>query len=99
MSVQFILTGDPNQGKTTRLQSILARLQTAGVNPCGFLAPGIWENNQKVGYNLLNLQTGQSHTLARVTQIEQATLHGRCYFSDAAILSGESILINASTNS
>lgn len=98
MGVQFILTGEPNQGKTTKLHQILTRLNTLGVKTCGFLAPGYWENNQKTGFDLLNLETGKRLALARAENFPQAIHHGRYSFNLEALHEGESILEKATIN-
>ena len=95
MGVQFILTGEPNQGKTTRLHQILTRLNALGVKTCGFLAPGVWENDQKTGFDLLNLKTGERFALARTEYFPHAIHHGRFYFNSEALYKGESILEKA----
>lgn len=98
MGVQFILTGEPNQGKTTKLRQILTRLNALGVKTCGFLAPGYWENNQKTGFDLLNLDTGKRLALARTENFPQAIHHGRYYFNLEALHEGESILEKVTRN-
>lgn len=38
----FLLTGDIQIGKTRWLQDLCLRLQDAGIEPCGVVAPGTW---------------------------------------------------------
>jgi len=98
MGVQFILTGEPNQGKTTRLQQILTSLNALGIKTCGFLAPGVWENDQKTGFDMLNLETNERRILARRYHFKDATPHGHFFFDDKTIYQGELILKKATTN-
>ena len=59
----IILTGEPQEGKSTLLTRCLAEVQDLRVG--GFLARGLWENNLRDGFDLIDLATGTFTVLAR----------------------------------
>ena len=59
----IILTGEPQEGKSTLLAQCLERLHD--LHQAGFLAKGLWQNNQRHGFDLINLATGITTPLAR----------------------------------
>ncbi|WP_462324191.1 nucleoside-triphosphatase [Desulfoplanes sp.] len=60
---KIILTGAPQEGKSTLLAECLDRL--SGIRTAGILAKGLWKNDLREGFDLIDLATGQSTPLAR----------------------------------
>ncbi len=98
MGVRFILTGSPNEGKTTKLQQIVDELKSRQLNISGFLAPGIWENEEKAGFDLLNLDNNECRLLARTSLFEGAEQFGRFFFSKTTIAQAELIIYSTPEN-
>lgn len=52
------VTGPPQCGKTTFLQNVIVFTKTRNFNLGGFIALGLWQNNQRSGFILEELETG-----------------------------------------
>jgi len=61
----IILTGPIQGGKTTLLESWVASLRTKGLKPAGFLARGLWSEDRRSGFDLIDLGQGTMTPLAR----------------------------------
>jgi nucleoside-triphosphatase THEP1 len=59
----IILTGAPQSGKSTLLAQALDKL--SHLKTAGFLARGLWKNNLREGFDLVDLATGKTTPLAR----------------------------------
>jgi nucleoside-triphosphatase THEP1 len=62
-----ILRGSTGSGKTTLAREVVAHLREGGQAVAGILAPGLWEDGRRTGFDLINLATGESTALARET--------------------------------
>jgi nucleoside-triphosphatase THEP1 len=62
-----ILRGPTGSGKTTLVREVVARLRERGRTVAGILAPGLLQDGRRVGFDLVDLATGESTTLARET--------------------------------
>ncbi|MFA5417288.1 MAG: nucleoside-triphosphatase [Bacteroidales bacterium] len=81
----ILLHGERNEGKTTKLLSLYQELTLFQPNTTGFIAPGIWDQNRKTGYNLLDLSTGTLHPLATRIQVQNSFACGNFYFFQQTI--------------
>jgi nucleoside-triphosphatase THEP1 len=61
----FMLTGETGSGKTTRAQDAVERLRERGLRVGGVLAPGRLESGRRTGFDIVNLATGETSSLAR----------------------------------
>lgn len=61
----FILTGPVNSGKTTFLKRVVKELKRQKFRVDGFLSEALWENEEKIGYNLFDLRSEKSITYIR----------------------------------
>lgn len=52
----FILTGPVNSGKTTLLKRVVKELKKQKFKVDGFLSEALWENEEKIGFNLFDLR-------------------------------------------
>ena len=64
---RIILTGAVQCGKSTLAEKLIGRLKTKDIPIAGILARGLWKDNQREGFDLVNVQTGQVTPLARRT--------------------------------
>lgn len=92
MSNNIILTGTQNEGKTTKLLNVYHELKKRNITVGGFAAPGIWENDQKIGFNLLNLQNGETLLLATIIPNKDFIKLGKFYFNPETLYYGNKIL-------
>jgi nucleoside-triphosphatase THEP1 len=60
----IIVTGPLHSGKTSLLMQFDRKLRDMGWQTAGILAIGLWRNNQRSGFELIDLQTGTKHPLA-----------------------------------
>jgi nucleoside-triphosphatase THEP1 len=62
-----ILCGRTGSGKTTLAREVVARLREGGYTVAGILAPGLLQDGRRLGFDLIDLATGESTALARET--------------------------------
>jgi len=83
----FIITGSINSGKSLALQQIYFEKAAEGFSISGIIAKGIFENNRKIGFDLLIPSKNELKTciLARDFEIEPPYFSiGRFFFSNLA---------------
>ena len=61
-----LVTGPPGVGKTTLIQRIHDRYRNKGLNIVGLTTREVRENDQRVGFKITNLSSGEEGWLARV---------------------------------
>jgi nucleoside-triphosphatase THEP1 len=62
---RIILTGAVQCGKSTLAEKLINRLETKDITMAGILARGLWKNNQREGFDLMDIRTGKVTPLAR----------------------------------
>ena len=62
---RIILTGAVQSGKSTLAALLVKQLKGKSIPMAGILAKGLWENDQRAGFDLIDLKTGLSTPLAR----------------------------------
>jgi len=87
----IIVTGDLQQGKTTFVRKIVDRLRADKLQFTGFLAEGINEDGNRIGFDLLNLQTGAKTLLCRSSGLDGVKF-GRFTFSEEGLRAGAEII-------
>ena len=60
----------------------------------GFIALGIHEGEDRIGYDLENIENGESHILIRKSPAEGWYRHGKYYFNPDGLSFGRSVLNN-----
>lgn len=88
----MIVTGEVRQGKTTFLQTLLRPLARQKISVGGFLALGVHENDERVGFDLLDIATGQTTQLCTIRPLPGALQTGRFYFFEAGMEKGRALL-------
>jgi len=87
-----IITGEIHAGKTTFALNVINSLRGKNIKVCGFLAIGINENNERKGFKLMDLQTGEETELCSTSEIPENFKAGRYYFRRQTIEKGIKIL-------
>lgn len=87
-----IITGDRQQGKTTFVKQLITELKMQGVEVAGFLAPGVHEAGDRVGFDLMNIRNGEMTQLCRNSGVEGVKF-SRFIFSIEGIAKGDEILL------
>ncbi len=63
--MQIIITGGVQSGKSTLAARLVRFLNSRGVSLSGILAIGLWQDDQRLGFDLVDLKTGAKCPLAR----------------------------------
>ncbi len=62
---RIIITGAVQSGKSILAASLIKRLKNRNIQTAGILAKGLWKNNEREGFDLIDLKTDQTIPLAR----------------------------------
>ncbi len=88
----IIIRGTEKTGKTTFLKEIVMQLKNNNISVGGFIAPSVFEQNEHIGYDLIDLSNGQRIVLARTSGNDEMPMVGKFYFSQEALATGNKIL-------
>jgi nucleoside-triphosphatase THEP1 len=91
----FLVTGGQGEGKTHFLEDLAAVLSERNIAVRGFVAPVVYHNNVRVGYDLVDLETKQRATLCRVGEGAAAMQQGPFQFDSAVLKLGADALSSA----
>lgn len=92
----IIITGNVGQGKTTYTRQLCGKLINQGIKMTGFYSEGIQEDDRRVGFDLVDITTGQRSVISRKSSKEGWTRYGHYYFDPNAFMNvGEMILHQA----
>ena len=81
MTEILLITGAIGQGKTTWCQKQAELLEQEGRHVCGVLSPAVFEGDQKVGIDMINLASGERRKFA-VRRPHDASAMTRCWAMD-----------------
>jgi len=86
-----LLIGKRQSGKTSACRRLAGLASNRGLTACGIIAPAVYESQQCVGYDVVDLATGRSTRLATTDGpgVEQV---GRFYFTSDGLALGKSAL-------
>lgn len=93
----FIITGLVGEGKTTFLKKIISELNNKSVKTAGFYSPRVMENDETIGYDIVEIATGEREVFLRKTADEKVRTVGKYQLFDAGLKKGKDAL-NASEN-
>lgn len=68
MPNNFLVTGQPRSGKTTVVQKVLRRLRADGVQVGGVYCPEVRVRDERVGFDIEDIMSGESRVLAHVNR-------------------------------
>ncbi|MBU3928031.1 MAG: nucleoside-triphosphatase, partial [Bacteroidetes bacterium] len=91
----MLLFGQQNEGKTTKLLEIYREINKMEIESGGFVAPGVWHNGQKTGYQLLELPSLHCLPLASIVADQNPVRRGRFYFNQTTIDYGNQLILDA----
>lgn len=81
-----LVTGKVNSGKTTLMKKLVEQESLKGNFPTGVIACSVFKDGGKIGFNAIDLSTGNSKPLARVSneinEIKYGFSVGRFIFSN-----------------
>ena len=91
-----ILSGPRGQGKTSRLCEYAAAMADRGRTVGGIASPAVYENDRRIGYDLLDLRSGSRRRLSRIAaEPGSSPTVGVFQFDDAAINAGNRAIVSA----
>jgi nucleoside-triphosphatase THEP1 len=88
----IIITGEVHEGKTTFAKKIIANLIDQKIRLAGFLSLARFENGNRTGFDLIDLETNNAIELCSLKKKEGSQNFGKYYFNNAAIKKGLDIL-------
>jgi nucleoside-triphosphatase THEP1 len=92
----IIITGNINSGKTTMMEKLYENEKTKGKSPIGIIARGVFRGKAKVGFDVVNLSTGNSMPLARIgREIRGGFSVGKFTFSNEGLEFARKALLNS----
>lgn len=78
---RIILTGAVQCGKSALAEKLINRLKEKNIAMAGILARGLWKNNKREGFDLMDIQTGKVTPLARLSAESVTQNHDQIPFS------------------
>jgi nucleoside-triphosphatase THEP1 len=87
-----ILTGKIGSGKTSLLADVADRLKNQGIPAGGILSPAITGEEGRLGYDIINVATGERRELSRVSGEDNSIRVGRYAFFPDGLEFGKSAL-------
>lgn len=70
MPANHLITGPPRSGKTTVVQRTVRRLEADGYEAGGVYCPEVRSEGERVGFDIVDVMSGESRALARVDRAE-----------------------------
>lgn len=70
MTTNLLVTGPPRSGKTTVIQRTRDRLESHGFRAGGLYCPELRSDGDRVGFEIVDVATGESRILAHVDRTE-----------------------------
>lgn len=86
----FLWTGKKHSGKTTCLNALVNLAKSNGFKVSGILAPSRYEKNELLGFDIVDLSTGEKTTLSNADHTKQGL--ERFVFTKEAKLLGQNAL-------
>jgi nucleoside-triphosphatase THEP1 len=88
----FIVTGAIGQGKSTCIQNIITMLREANISIGGIYSPKIIDQGITVGYDIINIQSGEREIFLRLDGERHFARIGRFYIYPAGLQKGKGAL-------
>jgi len=88
----FILSGGIGEGKSSFLKDLVLLLKKKEIRVGGILSPAVDSDHQRIGYDLVNLNTGEREILSRISDRTDLVKVGRFSFFEEGIKFGNRTL-------
>lgn len=88
----IIITGEIGSGKTTLISGISDLLKKSGIITGGIIAPAIYNQENKTGYNIIDLSSGIKKQLSQTNEIDGMARVGKYFFIPEALDFGRNAL-------
>jgi nucleoside-triphosphatase THEP1 len=94
----FIITGNTGDGKSTLMQKVIKDLKSKNFKISGFVSPSVTIENQRIGYDLFDLNSNANSELSRIHEMSNSVKIGKFYFQKSGVEFGKNALTIESTN-
>ncbi len=94
----IIISGERREGKTTFIKNILSVLDKKQIKYSGIISEGIDKNNNRTGFNIIDLSTQKKYKLCSVDSNFGSLKIGKFYFNTDTLKLGNDILLSAKNN-
>jgi nucleoside-triphosphatase THEP1 len=92
----LIISGEVNSGKTSAIEKIILLLQSLGKKVVGVYSKGIFFENTKIGFNLININSGDTKQIASIKPDDDFIFNqGRYYFNEIVFNEFSDYLLNS----
>jgi len=88
----IIISGNIQQGKTTFVRKVINRLERQNIEIGGIMSNVEYDGDQRVGYTLENLKSGEKIQLCNIAENKEWKKQGKFYFNPDAVIQGNEIL-------
>jgi len=88
----IIITGEIRHGKTTMLLELISLLKKENIPVGGIAAPDVFENNQRIGYDIINMATEERVVLSRITGSSEMIQIGKYFLHPKGVAFGQKAL-------
>lgn len=76
----IIITGEIGSGKTTLITKLAIQLKERGIETGGIIAPANYVGDEKVGYTVIDVQSGSQCMLSQTEEVKGMARVGRYFF-------------------
>lgn len=84
----FIITGGHASGKTSMVQEISSGMRQIGLKPGGICSIGLWRNNTRYGFDVMDILSGETTELCRRNGNETGISTGHFHFAPEGLALG-----------
>jgi nucleoside-triphosphatase THEP1 len=88
----IVITGEVHEGKTTFTKNLINDLLREKIRVSGFLAIAVNENGERKGFDLFDIEKGESLSLCSVNKNGGIVQSGKYWFNEEALKRGNEIL-------
>lgn len=88
----ILLTGHVQEGKTGFLEALITRLTDEGIALSGILSPAVHDGTRHIGYDLVDLGSGERQPLSRISGTSDQPRVGPYFFSNDGLELGQRAL-------
>ncbi len=74
---RIVITGSVQSGKSSLAWNLMEKFQELSIPMAGFIAKGLWQDNKRYGFNLLELKTGIMTPLATRNSSDNSSSPGK----------------------
>ena len=94
----YIITGEQGEGKTSFLVDLIEKLKSENIKLSGFYNRGFWKEDQRSGFDLIDIQTKQVYPFCNVEKRKGWLKIQKYFFNPETIEFGRKIIARDNRN-